>query len=44
MINEQATISHPTVILSPVVDILSDFKILDLAADNDQIGCYGAPI
>ena len=35
---------HPTVILSPVVDILSDFKILDLAADEDQIDCYGAPI
>ena len=31
---------HPTVILS----ILSDFKILDLAADKDQIDCYGAPI
>ena len=37
MINGQATIFHPTVILSLVIDILSDFKILDLAADKDQI-------
>ena len=32
---------HPTVILSPVVDILSDFKILDLAADKDQLIVMG---
>ena len=33
-----------TVILSPVVEMLSDNKILDLAADKDQIDCYGTPI
>ena len=44
MIKEQATISHPTVIPSPVVDILSDNKILNLAADKDQIDCYATPI